>query len=210
MNIFGRWSVTSFINFIVQLAWAGVVVLLGLQVIFIALQFWGLSFSPIGLPINLEETMLPRNLSLNGTESIVTFIEPLRTSYHPALLTDGFQWDFIAIRVTQIAGLGIILYGLSQLKGILRNLVREKPFAADNERRLKTIAILVMLATPFLYGYQWLSFWFFTSHINTPQNIQAVAPTFDIIYIILGLVILILAEIFRQATQIHEEQKLTI
>ncbi len=210
MKIFGRWSVTSFINFIVQLAWAGVVVFLGLQVVFVALQFWGFSFSPIGLPISFEEKLLPRDLSLGASESLITFIEPLRTSYHPALIADGFQWNFMSIRVTQIAGLGLLLYGLSQLKVILRNLMAEKPFAETNAVRLRIIAILVMLATPFLYGYQWLSYWFFTSNIDTPQNLQAVAPTFDIIYIILGLIILVLAEIFRQASEIYEEQKLTV
>lgn len=210
MRILGRWSVSSFINFIVQLAWAGVLVILCLQTLFIAFQFWGFSFSPIDLPIYFSADLLPKDLTVGSEESFILFSESLQTTYHPALFADGFQWDFIVIRIAQVGGLGIILYGLSQLKGIMRNLMREKPFVVENEKRLRIIAILIMLITPFLYGYQWLSYWFFTSHVDTPQNLQAVAPTFDIIYIILGLIILILAEIFRQATRIHEEQKLTV
>ncbi len=209
MKILGRWSVTSFINFIVQLAWAGVLVILCLQTLFIAFQFWGFSFSPIDLPIYFSPDLLPKDLSIGDSESMILFTQPLQTSYHPALFADGFQWDFIVIRIIQVGGLGVLLYGLSQLKGIMHNLMRENPFVAENENRLRIIAILVMLATPFLYGYQWLSYYFFTTHVDT-QNLQAVTPTFDIIYIILGLVILILAEIFSQATKIHEEQKLTV
>lgn len=210
MNILGRWSITSFINFIVQLAWAGVLVLLFMQILFVGFQFWGLSFSPISLPISFSTDLLPQNLSLGSEESMIIFLESLQTSYQPALFTDGLRWDFIIIRIAQIIAFGIILYGLSQLKAVMRNLMREKPFASENGSRLRIIAILIMLATPFLYGYHWLSYQFFIANVDTPQHLQAVAPRFDISYIVMGLILLILSEIFRQATEIHQEQKLTV
>ena len=210
MNILGKWSVTSFINFVVQLAWAGVVVILCLHILLIVFQFFGLSIVLIDLPIHISAEVLPEKLSMKTQQSLVIFTDTLRASYHPALFENGGRWAIAAITLIQAAGLGILLYGLSQLKAILRNLLIEKPFAAENEKRLRIIAILAMLITPLMYGYEWLSHWFFTSYVDVPQNLQALSPTFDISYIVIGLVILVLAEIFRQATQIHEEQKLTV
>jgi hypothetical protein len=210
MNILGRWSVTSFINFVVQLAWAGVLVILGLHILVMVLQFFGLSFVLIDLPIQISAEVLPEKLSMKTSESLIIFADSMQTSYHPALFENGGRWAIAVITLIQAAGLGILLYGLSQLKAILRNLMIEKPFASDNEKRLRIIAILVMLITPLLYGYQWLSHWFFTSYVDVPQNLQTLSPTFDVSYVVIGLVILILAEIFRQATQIHQGQKLTV
>ncbi len=210
MNILGKWSVTSFINFMVQLAWAGVVVILCLHILLIVFQFFGLSIVLIDLPIQISPEVLPEKLSMKTRDSLIIFTDSMQASYHPALFENGSRWAIAIITLIQATGLGIIVYGLSQLKAILRNLMIENPFASDNEKRLRIIAILVMLITPFLYGYEWLSYWFFTSYVDVPQNLQTISPTFDIIYVVIGLVILVLAEIFRQATQIHEEQKLTV
>jgi hypothetical protein len=210
MNIIGKWSVTSFINFVVQLAWAGVMVILCLHILLIAFQFFGLSILLIDLPIQISADVLSEKLSMKTKESLIIFTDSMRASYHPALFENGGRWAIAIITLIQAAGLGILLYGLSNLKAILQDLMIEKPFASENEKRLRIIAILVMLITPLLYGYEWLSHWFFTSYVDVPQNLQTLPPTFDISYVVIGLVILLLAEIFRQATQIHEEQKLTV
>ncbi|HEX6982312.1 MAG TPA: DUF2975 domain-containing protein [Balneolaceae bacterium] len=137
------------------------------------------------------------------------FIDFVSTSYLPAIFQEGLNWPVSIITLAQMAGLGFILYGLSQLKKVLRNLWREKPFADENHSHLKVIAVMIMLISPLLYGYHWLSYWYFETYVDA-QSLEAAYPNFDISYLIMGLIVLVIAEIFRQATEIHKEQKLTV
>ena len=206
MNILGRWSVVSFINFLVQLAWALGLVALCLIPLTLILGFFGSSFVLIELPINLD---IATDAVTSGPEWVI-LTESVGASYFPLPEEkEGINWPIITINIVQMAGLVIILYSLSQLKQILRNLMNERPFTSENHSNLQVIAIIVMLISPFLYGYHWLSYWYFES-FYPGQTFEAAPPTFEISYIIWGLVILVLAEIFRQATYIHEEQQLTV
>lgn len=206
MKILGRWSVVSFINFWVQLIWALVFVLLCLLPLTLFLEFFGLSIILIELPINLKtvgETFISGN-------SFAIFTHSLEATYYPAPVEyDGINWPIVLINLAQMAGLGFTLYGLSQLKDVLRNLLREKPFAGENHSKLQIIAVIIMLISPLLYGYRWLSYWYFESFIDV-RSLKAAYPDFDFSYLIMGLIVLVVAEIFRQATEINEEQKLTV
>lgn len=206
MKILGTWSITSFINFCVQLMWAGVLVALCLMPLALIFQFFGLSMVLIPLPVNLEITA---EIMKQG-QQLAVFPDAMSTTYYPALLEEeSLNWAMILLNVFQMMGLGFILYGISQLKDVLRNLIREKPFADNNHSKLRSIAIMIMLMSPLFYAYQWLSYWVFKSYIQT-ESLQAAYPGFDLSYIIMGLIVLVIAEIFRQATEIHKEQKLTV
>ena len=104
---------------------------------------------------------------------------------------------------------GTFLLVTFQLKMILSNFTRKEPFTLSNSKRIRLIGVILIASSliNFLFGI------FYTNYINT--NFQwnesiTFTQSLDISTILMGLLIMILAEIFRVGTELQEEKNLTI
>jgi hypothetical protein len=106
--------------------------------------------------------------------------------------------------------LAIVWFGVSQLRKVMFSLRDELPFAAENAARIRRIAYAVLagelLRAAFTIG----------SNIYVQRHFQAEGMTFDVRFnvsittIVAGLIIFVLAEVFRAGARLEEEQSLTV
>jgi hypothetical protein len=104
----------------------------------------------------------------------------------------------------------VVLWVLTQLRQLFRSLSRGLLFIPENARRLSSAGFAVMfgeLARVALV-YVWSSY--SSAHFEG-DGIRFV-PWTDVhgITIVAGLAILVIAEVFREGTRLHEEQSLTV
>jgi hypothetical protein len=112
--------------------------------------------------------------------------------------------------------LGLFLYGLYQLRSLLKQTVDGSIFTAANIRRIKTIAILLIIVEPL----QWLVRYLIRNslaekaHLLASQqaNISIKIPIVgeDWIFIIIGLLVFTLAAVFEKGNEMYQELKLTV
>lgn len=99
---------------------------------------------------------------------------------------------------------------LMQLHKILATVLEHNPFVADNARRLRIIAYALFAISIFTSLANALSGWWIHEMIQLP-GVEAVARLrFDLGQVGVGVLILLLAEVFRLGVAMKEEQDLTI
>jgi len=205
MKAIGSWSAVSFIRFIVQFAWAVVLVTLVIQ------SLWLLfiqDFIPMPFPVYLESRELVSGFRefIHSHQVAIFSLGSVRAEYqifeqgiHPALF----------ITLIQIGLTALALYALTVLKRPLNALVLEKVFEPENGADLRKAAIIFLLASSLKFGYEYTSMLHFWQLIET-ENKSAVMPPFDFTLLAAGLICYVIAEIVNQAAILYEEQKLTV
>ncbi|PAU94852.1 hypothetical protein CK503_05105 [Aliifodinibius salipaludis] len=112
--------------------------------------------------------------------------------------------------------LGLFLYGLYQLRSLLKRTINGSIFTAANIQRIKTIAILLIIVEPL----QWLTRYLIRysladkAHLLASQqaNINIKIPMVgeDWMFIIIGLIVFTLAAVFEKGNEMYQELKLTV
>lgn len=112
----------------------------------------------------------------------------------------------IAIRFLKMIILVAFFYLLSR---ILKSVTNDNPFNPLNSRRLIAMGGLLVVQALVAFGHA-----FFVVHIFSTLQIEPALdfkPDFESVNsVFFGLLIMLLGFIFREATKIHEEQKLTV
>ena len=119
----------------------------------------------------------------------------------------AFVSELAAGLVVMFSGVLLLLW---QLRGLLRTIRDGHPFVPDNVKRVRWIAAIViageLLRAAMVYGgNQYAMTHFATSGIqfSTWPDINGTA-------IVHGLIILVIAEVFRVGTRLHDEHSMTI
>ena len=208
MKAVGERSIASFIRFVLDVAWWLVVVSLGLLTGLLVLSFC----------VNLEGQRLTMNLpvalELNAPVHYTSAsaypdgrIEKLRGNLRFPIR----QGAFLTVSMFLIVLLlGLLLWVLTQLRQVFRSLSRGQLFIPENARRIRWVGFSVIFGE--LARAAVLYFWsYYTSQHFTANGLRFVAATdFNGITIVGGLAILVIAEVFREGTRLHEDQSLTI
>jgi hypothetical protein len=105
---------------------------------------------------------------------------------------------------------GCLLWVLTQLRHIFRSLSRGVVFIPENARRIRWVGFAVIFGELARAGMVY--FWsYYTSQHFTANGLRFVASTdFNGVTLGCGLAILVIAEVFREGTRLHEDQSLTI
>lgn len=208
MKALGERSIASLIRFVLDATWWLVVVSLGLLTGLLVFSFF----------INLEGDNLTMDLPValelkapvhGSSASIQTDarIEKLRGNLRFPVRNGAF---FSGSMFLIVVLFGFLLWVLTQLRHIFRSLSRGLPFIPENARRIRWVGFTVLFGE--LARAALVYFWsYYTSLHFTANGLRFVASTdFNGITIVGGLAILVIAEVFREGTRLHEDQSLTI
>jgi hypothetical protein len=208
MKAVGERSIASFIRIILDAAWWMVVVSLALLA----------GLLVVSLFVNLEgENMtmdLPVAVALDAP--VQGSSDSIRTDAHIEKLRGRLRFPvrsgaFLSSSVLLILFLfGCLLWGLTQLRHIFRSLSRGLLFIPENARRVRWVGFAVIFGELARAALVYFSSYYTSQHF-TANGLRFVASTdLNFITIVSGLAILVIAEVFREGTRLHEEQSLTI
>ncbi len=128
-----------------------------------------------------------------------------------ALTTAAMSKGFYLLTLFSIILLfAVYLYVLYNLRKIFATLVTENPFDRENVVRIRRIGGAV-IAGAVLKSLVQTAFGFFFTHYVSVTGVDFRAKlSLDLTTIFLGLVFLVLAELFRLGSAMQEEQDLTV
>ena len=106
--------------------------------------------------------------------------------------------------------LGVVLYVLAQLRAVFRTVRDGHPFVTANAQRIRWIGYSVIFWEIAKSLVLFSGNAYAQTHFATDVLIFDPWPKFDVFAIIHGLIILVIAEVFRAGARLDEEQSLTI
>ncbi|MEW5784574.1 MAG: DUF2975 domain-containing protein [Bacillota bacterium] len=192
MKYLGTKSASSFLRLVLNLAWylgIAVTVLLAMS------QLYYFLIAPHSLsgPIMLQ---------FETPGLVFRFTEGLTEPNSETL----FVLQFTLVMPLLAIGL-LVIY---QLRKIFATLVDETPFTSNNVRRIRFSGAAVIAGTLLKALLNTLIGVYFSKVVHLPGLELNYNYKIDFIGIFLGLVILILAEVFRQGARLQEDQDLTV
>lgn len=220
MKAMGRRSLASFLTLLLTIAWW--LMALGLAGATLLLVLSPFTHSPIEvdaswLSVGSNSTMtIPVSVAVDAQTHRVAApalgiaeaqLEDLRGSLRfptrGGPLVAGH-----AVLLMLLLGLGLWVVG--QLRAVFRTLGAGRPFVPANATRLRRVAYGVIAAeiaraAVFLFEHQYARTYF-----SAPGLRFEVHPELSAMTIVYGLIILIIAEVFRAGTRLDEEQSLTV
>lgn len=208
MKAVGERSIASFIRSVLEAAWwvgvVGLVVLTGLLVFSFLFDLESNNLT-MDLPVALE-----LNAPVHGSSPSVAAdarLERVRGNLRFPVRNGAF---FSASMFLVVLLFGGLLWVVTQLRHIFRALSRGLLFIPENARRLRSVGFSVIVGE--LARAALVYFWsYYTSLHFTANGLRFVASTnISVIAILAGFAILVIAEVFREGTRLHEEQSLTI
>lgn len=210
MKAIGRGSVSSFLTVLLNVGWY--VVALGLV-----------------LAVCLVVASLFVNLTGGQMDLPVSFTVDTRT-FHvtaPALGIENAQFEhvrgygtlkfvppsraFLASTAASLAFLlALTLWVLGALRAVFRTLRDGQPFVAANATRIRWIAYVVILGELARSALVFAGNYYVMTHFAAAGLRFDLRPDFNVLAVITGLIILVIAEVFRAGTRLDEDQSLTV
>ena len=109
-----------------------------------------------------------------------------------------------------ILGIGVLLWLTTELQRILRTVRDGKPFAASNATRVRRIAWILIVSEFVRAMIVYLENSYAATHFTAEGLRFTARPDFSVAAIVEGLIILVIAEVFRAGTRLDEDQSLTV
>jgi hypothetical protein len=224
MRAIGRWSVASFISII--LGFSSFVVAL-LTAIAVVLTLF------LGLILPFKSPRLAVTVPVSFTMETADPVRTGRAGFGFEILNEKQQarGDQKA-RLDRVAGsvriqnpsrpvllvnamllvftLGFTAFVLRRLHAVFRSLTRGSPFIPDNARRIQNVGVAVLLGELGRAAIVFAENYYAKTHVALAGLQFDAWPRINLTTIGLGLVILVIAEVFRVGTRLDEEQSLTI
>ena len=117
---------------------------------------------------------------------------------------------FIVNGLLLILGIGVLLWLTTQLQRVLRTVRDGKPFAPSNATRVRRIAWVLIIGEFVRATIVYLENSYAVTHFTAEGLRFTARPDLSIAAIVEGLIILVIAEVFRVGTRLDEEQSLTV
>jgi len=207
---FGLRPLTSLLGLVVNASAIGVGILLVLMAGVLVISLWtdlrG-AYMDIPVAVRLEAQAVPAVAPSLGIEAaelrdvrgegLMKFPPPNR-----AILA--------AVALGAMAALALVLWVLLQLRGVVRTLAAGTPFVAANAVRIRRIGYAIILGNLASFGVGHLTSTQMMRHFVAEGLSFDVRPEFNFVALGSGLVILVLAEVFRIGTRLDEDQTMTI
>ena len=117
---------------------------------------------------------------------------------------------FVVNGLLLILFLVVFLWLNTELQRVLRTVRDGKPFAPSNASRIRRIAWFFIVGEFIRATIVYLENSYAAAHFTAEGLRFTARPDFSIVAIIEGLIILVIAEVFRAGTRLDEDQSLTV
>jgi hypothetical protein len=117
---------------------------------------------------------------------------------------------FIINSLLLILVMGVALWLTTELQRVLRTVRDGKPFAASNATRVRRVAWILIAGEFVRATIVYLENSYAATHFTAEGLRFTARPDLSVAAIIEGLIILVIAEVFRAGTRLDEDQSLTV
>ncbi|WP_295791972.1 DUF2975 domain-containing protein [Mucilaginibacter sp.] len=205
MKALGNKSLSSVfakaINVFWWLEWIALIVVVAMVIIAAIVK----KAYAVTVPVTFSEVTLRRVQPLNNDFPLGI----LNTTSGNLYLQLNASWQSVAMLLMGFALLfAVVIMVTYQLKTIFSNFKQDIPFNEANISRIRNIAFVLMAYS----GVQWLFIVVENQVLTSNLKWEHIHLTysFNFSWLITGVILLVVAEIFKQGTLLDNEQKLTI
>ena len=209
MKTMGKRSVSSFLAVLVEVSWFAVAIGAVLMVC--------LSFVPLFADVRQFDMDLPVSFSVDaqavhasaaiGGESV-----QVRKAHGRGSLTfppPGGAF-FSATTLSLAVLLALLLWALGQVRAVFRTLRAGQPFAPANAGRIRWIGYAVIAGELARTAVVFVANSYAMRHFTVAGLHFNAWPDVNLLAIVHGLIILVIAEVFRMGARLDEDQSLTV
>jgi hypothetical protein len=219
MRALGRGSISSFVTLLLNIAWSLVALGLVLAVLLlVASPFvkdqdmevdasWLVVGTKMTIPVSFNVDARTHHVAAPSLGIDAAQIQDVNGSLKFPTRKGAF---FFANVILVIILFALAMWVLGQLRAVFRTLRDGQPFVPANATRIRWVAFGViageLVRTTVVYFENYYAMMYFSA-----DGLQFEAwPHLNLIAIIDGLIILVIAEVFRAGTRLAEEQSLTV
>lgn len=123
------------------------------------------------------------------------------------LATPDRPWIAMAAAAAVMA---LVLWILAELAALCRSVRDGQPFAPDNVRRIRRLALALALGEVSRAAIVYSAQAYVAAHFAGDHLRFTASPDIDALAIVSALILLVLAEVFRTGTRLDEDQSLTV
>jgi len=208
MRILGKWSISSFLMVLVTAASLFLALVLALTMVLVTVSpFFPIGNAQVSVPVSFSvdpQTVPMTSPSLNVERAQIR-------GAHAELLFRPAGRLFLAAPAGVIVGMVVLaILVLDQLRAVFRTLRDGRPFVPANATRIRRIAYAVIGAELARAAVVWTSHRYVAARFAAAGLRFDARPELNILALVAGLIILVIAEVFRVGTRLDEEQSLTI
>jgi hypothetical protein len=219
MRILGRGSAASVISVMLAFARFGAAIAM---VIAVVTTLWVLIAGPRGLSVVVPVSYTVDSLSavLGGRPQWGFEIRTPNTSgeeptrlkrVEGSLRVPAESRLFVfANGVALLVVLKFVLFVIDQLRAVLRTLIHGNPFDRANGERIRSIGFTVMAGELVWAGIVHAENLYASAHVAIAGVQFDGLPPLSVWTLVYGLIIVVIAEVFRAGTRLDEERSLTI
>jgi len=181
----------------------------GVAILFLGSIFakhtFGLAIDTFSIKVPIEAGQVTLQTAI---DSSMISIDSAMASLSIDYIIENFFGLYIGIIFSLIIAMTLFLVGFFQLRMILKSAMNDDVFTSKNIARLKIIAALIILYTPF----QWIVYQLFIMPIDSEliANEITISLNFNLGSLIYGLLLFALAAVFEKGHDMYQELKLTV
>jgi hypothetical protein len=218
MKAMGKGSIASFLTVLLNVAWG--VVALGLALTTVLLVLSPFVRGPMEVDASLlvvgSNMTIPVSFSVDARTHRVRAptlgiedaeIRDARGSLRFPARRGAF---FVGNMILLIFMFALALWVIGQLRDVFRTLRAGQPFVPDNARRIRWIGYGVIVGELARSSMVFFENYYAMTHFSADGLRFDVRPDVNVFAIICGLIILVIAEVFRAGTRLDEDQSLTV
>lgn len=208
MKAIGKGSLSSVLAALINGAWYLVAIALAFMLCMAVLPFvTTLENTQMSIPVSFSVATGALRVTSRAPEATKTEIREAegRLVFPPP---SGVFLTTTALLVA--LALAIALWVLAQLRAVFRTLRDGHPFVPANAARIRWIGYVIMLAEIVRSAVLFSGNVYARSHFAADGLRFDAWPSVDVFALIHGLIIVVLAEVFRAGTRLDEDQSLTI
>jgi hypothetical protein len=171
----------------------------------IAKHAFGFSMETLSIQIPIEAGQVTLQTAI---DSSMISIESAMASLDIDYIIDNYLGLYIGLILSLIIAMALFLAGFFQFRMILKSALNDDIFTSKNIKRLKIVAGLLIVYTPF----KWIVYQLFVMPIDSEliANEIAISLNFELGSFIYGLLLFALAAVFEKGHDMYQELKLTV
>lgn len=220
MKAMGRRSVAAGLATLLNVAWYGVAGILALTLVLIAVG------ANVALHVDAEGPSVDAGPRAAMSIPVSLTLDPAANHVAaPSLGVDNAELQalhgalrfqprrgplFAAMFVIVIGSLLLLLWVLDQLRGLFRTLRDGRPFAPANATRVRRIAWAIIVGELARSAIVFFENYYAMTHFSAAGLTFEARPHLNGFALINGVIILVIAEVFREGTRLDEDRSLTI